>query len=118
MTVEASTFGKWIELLKEAMPRLARVSVIFHSETLRFSRYYEATLANYLEPTAVRLGVDVIKNSCLAATSTFYLRSMHLRCSRTVVSSSCRPLLAARSVAPSFNRLLSTGCRQSMASGS
>ena len=35
VTVEASTFGKWIELLKEAMPRLARVSVIFHSETLR-----------------------------------------------------------------------------------
>jgi putative tryptophan/tyrosine transport system substrate-binding protein len=61
VTVEASTFGKWIELLKEAMPRLARVSVIFHSETLRFSRYYEATLANYIEPTAVRLGVDVIK---------------------------------------------------------
>jgi putative tryptophan/tyrosine transport system substrate-binding protein len=61
VTVEASTFGKWIELLKEAAPRLARVGVIFHPETLQFSRYYEATLTNYIEPTAARLGVDVVK---------------------------------------------------------
>jgi putative tryptophan/tyrosine transport system substrate-binding protein len=63
VTVEPSTFGKWIELLKEAAPRLARVCVIFHPETLQLSRYYEAALTDYIEPTAARLGVDIVKTS-------------------------------------------------------
>jgi putative tryptophan/tyrosine transport system substrate-binding protein len=63
VTVEPSTFGKWIELLKEAAPHLTRVCVIFHPETLKLSRYYEATLASYIEPTAATLGVDVVKTS-------------------------------------------------------
>jgi putative tryptophan/tyrosine transport system substrate-binding protein len=63
VTVEPSTFGKWIELLKEVAPRLARVCVIFHPETLQLSRYYEATLTSYIEPTAARFGVDVVKTS-------------------------------------------------------
>jgi putative tryptophan/tyrosine transport system substrate-binding protein len=63
VTVEPSTFGKWIEQLKEVAPRLARVCVIFHPETLRLSRYYDATLTSYIEPTAAKLGVDVVKAS-------------------------------------------------------
>ena len=60
-TVEPSTFGKWIELLKEAAPRLARVCVILHPQTLQLSRYFEATLTSHIEPTAARFGVDVVK---------------------------------------------------------
>jgi putative ABC transport system substrate-binding protein len=60
-TVEASTFGKWIELLRDAAPHLARVCVILHPETLQLSRYFEATLTRYIEPTAARFGVDVVK---------------------------------------------------------
>jgi putative ABC transport system substrate-binding protein len=63
VTVEPSTFGKWIEKLKEAAPRLARVCVILHPETLRLSRYYEETLTSYIEPAAGRLGVKVVKAS-------------------------------------------------------
>jgi putative tryptophan/tyrosine transport system substrate-binding protein len=63
VSVEPSTFGKWIEQLKEAAPRLARVCVIFHPETLRLSGYYEATLTSYIEPTATRLGIDVVQTS-------------------------------------------------------
>ena len=62
-TVEPSTFGKWIELLKEASPRLARVCVILAPQTLQMSRYFEATLTSYIEPTAARLNVDVVKTS-------------------------------------------------------
>lgn len=70
VTVEPSTFGKWIELLREAAPRLARVCVIFHPETVQLSRYYEATLTSYIEPTAARFGVDVVKTSVRNAVDT------------------------------------------------
>jgi putative tryptophan/tyrosine transport system substrate-binding protein len=60
-TVEASTFGKWIELLKEAAPRLTRVCAVLHPQTLQLSRYFEATLTNYIEPTAARFGVQVVR---------------------------------------------------------
>jgi putative tryptophan/tyrosine transport system substrate-binding protein len=60
-TVEASTFGKWIEFLKEVAPRLARVCVILNPQTLQMSRYFEATMTSYIQPTAARFGVDVVK---------------------------------------------------------
>lgn len=62
-TVEPSTFGKWIELLKEAAPHVTRVCVIFTPQTLQRLSYFEATLTNYIEPTAEKLGVDVVRAS-------------------------------------------------------
>jgi putative ABC transport system substrate-binding protein len=52
-TMEPSISGKWIELLKEAAPRLARVCVIFTPQT--------AQSPHYIEATAARFGLEVIK---------------------------------------------------------
>jgi putative tryptophan/tyrosine transport system substrate-binding protein len=53
-TVEPSVRGKWLELLKEAVPRLARVSVILNPLTLRAG-------LNYVEAAASAIGVEAIE---------------------------------------------------------
>jgi putative ABC transport system substrate-binding protein len=54
-TFEPSVAGKWLELLKEAVPRLARVSVILNPQTLR------AAFFNYVEAAASAIGVEAIE---------------------------------------------------------
>jgi putative ABC transport system substrate-binding protein len=55
-TVEGSLGGKWLELLKEIAPRVARVAVLFDPATATFAEYF-------LEPVkaaAKSLGVETI----------------------------------------------------------
>jgi putative tryptophan/tyrosine transport system substrate-binding protein len=41
INVEASMGGKWVELLKDALPSLSRVTMIFNPETAPYAEYYQ-----------------------------------------------------------------------------
>jgi putative ABC transport system substrate-binding protein len=54
-TIEGSLGGKWVELLKETVPRVSRVALLFNPATAPFAEYY-------LKPfndAATRLGIEV-----------------------------------------------------------
>jgi putative tryptophan/tyrosine transport system substrate-binding protein len=55
-TIEPSVLGKWLELLKEVAPHLARISVISNPETLS-----QVQDSNYIEAAAQAFGLKVIK---------------------------------------------------------
>jgi putative tryptophan/tyrosine transport system substrate-binding protein len=55
-TIEPSAPGKWLELLKEVAPHLARISVILNPETLP-----QVQSSNYIEAAARAFGLEVIK---------------------------------------------------------
>jgi putative ABC transport system substrate-binding protein len=56
-TMEGSLGGKWLELLKEVAPRVARVAVLFNPTTAAtFADYY----LNPLKAASASLGVEVI----------------------------------------------------------
>jgi putative ABC transport system substrate-binding protein len=66
VNIESSLGGKWIELLKELVPRLARASLIFNPDTATYSAYYlppfETAARTYgIEPVAapVRNDADI-----------------------------------------------------------
>jgi putative ABC transport system substrate-binding protein len=66
VNIEASLGGKWIELLKELVPRLRRASLIFNPDTATYSAYYlppfeTAARAHGIEPIAapVRNDADI-----------------------------------------------------------
>jgi putative ABC transport system substrate-binding protein len=55
--MEGSLGGKWLELLKEVAPRVARVAVLFNPTTAAtFAEYY----LNPLKAASASLGVEVI----------------------------------------------------------
>jgi ABC-type uncharacterized transport system substrate-binding protein len=55
VNLEASMVGKWIELLKQVMPDLVRVTVPFHSATTSYADIY----LRYFNSTAPAFGVEV-----------------------------------------------------------
>jgi putative tryptophan/tyrosine transport system substrate-binding protein len=55
-TSEGSLGGKWLELLKEIAPRVARVVFLFNPTTATFAEYY----LNPVKTAAASLGVEVI----------------------------------------------------------
>ena len=69
VNLEASMAGKWLELLKEVMPRLARVAVPFNPATSPYADFY----LSYFKSTAPTFGVQVIAASIadMAAFETF-----------------------------------------------
>jgi putative ABC transport system substrate-binding protein len=56
VNLEASMVGKWIELLKQVVPDLARVAVPFHSPTTQYADIY----LGYFRATAPALGVEIV----------------------------------------------------------
>jgi putative ABC transport system substrate-binding protein len=56
VNLEASMAGKWVELLKEVMPRVARVVVPFNPASAPYADFY----LNYFKSTAQSLGVEII----------------------------------------------------------
>jgi putative ABC transport system substrate-binding protein len=58
-TLEGSLGGKWVELLKEIAPRVARIVVLFNPTTATFVEYY----LNPMKTAAASLGVEVIAAS-------------------------------------------------------
>jgi putative ABC transport system substrate-binding protein len=69
VNLETSMTGKWLELLKEVVPRLARVAVPFNPAAAPYADLY----LNYFKSTAPPLGVEVIAGPVadLAALETF-----------------------------------------------
>ena len=59
MSLEGSLGGKWLELLKEIAPRVARVALLFNPATAPFVEYY----LNPLKAAAASIGVEVIAAS-------------------------------------------------------
>jgi putative ABC transport system substrate-binding protein len=55
-TLEGSLSGKWLELLKEIAPRVARVACLFNPITATFVEYY----LNPVKAAATSLGVEAI----------------------------------------------------------
>ena len=56
INLEESMAGKWVELLKEVMPRVARVAVPFNQTSAPYADLY----LNYFKSTAQSLGVEII----------------------------------------------------------
>jgi len=56
VNLEASMAGKWIDLLKQVMPRLTRVAVPFNPATAPYADLY----LNYFRSSAQPLGVEII----------------------------------------------------------
>src|SRR5262245_45315177 len=56
VTIEGSLGGKWLELLKEIAPRVARVALPFNPATGTFAEYY----LNPVKAAAASLGVEAI----------------------------------------------------------
>jgi len=56
VNLEPSMAGKWVDLLKEVMPRLARVGIPFNPATAPYAELY----LNYFRSTATSLGVEVV----------------------------------------------------------
>jgi putative tryptophan/tyrosine transport system substrate-binding protein len=57
INIEASLSGKWIEMLKEIVPRVSRAALMFNPETAPFFAFYEqpfeaAARSNGIEPIA------------------------------------------------------------------
>ena len=64
INLEGSLGSKWIELLRETIPRVARVSIIFNPDTAPYWEYYmrpfeAAARSLAIEPTAIRVGSTV-----------------------------------------------------------
>jgi len=55
-TLEGSLGGKWVELLKEIAPRVARVALLFNPATATMAEYY----LDPMEAAAASLGVEAI----------------------------------------------------------
>ena len=60
INIEASLSGKWIEMLKEIMPRVTRAAFLFNPETAPYSAFYQqpfdaAARANGIEPIATHV---------------------------------------------------------------
>jgi putative ABC transport system substrate-binding protein len=75
VNLETSMAGKWIELLKQVMPRLARLAVPFNSATSPYAELY----LGYFRSTAPNLGVEVIAGPVpdMAAFETFVAAQAH-----------------------------------------
>jgi putative ABC transport system substrate-binding protein len=56
VTLEGSVGGKWLELLKEIAPRVARVALLFHPATATFAEYYLVPA----KAAAESLGVEAV----------------------------------------------------------
>jgi putative ABC transport system substrate-binding protein len=56
VTLEGSVGGKWLELLKEIAPRVARVAMLFNPATATFVEYY----LNPFKAAAASFGVEAI----------------------------------------------------------
>jgi ABC-type uncharacterized transport system substrate-binding protein len=56
VTLEGSLGGKWLELLKEIAPRVARVAFLFNPATATFVEYY----LNPVKAAAASIGVELI----------------------------------------------------------
>jgi putative ABC transport system substrate-binding protein len=56
VTLEDTLAGKWLELLKEIAPRVARVALLFNPATATFIEYY----LNPVKAAAASIGVEVI----------------------------------------------------------
>jgi putative ABC transport system substrate-binding protein len=66
INIEASLSGKWIEMLKEIVPRVARAALMFNPETATYIAFYQqpfetAARANGIEPVAapVRTAAEI-----------------------------------------------------------
>jgi putative ABC transport system substrate-binding protein len=57
INMEASLGSKWLELLKEIAPRVARVAFLFNPATATYAEYY----LNTLKAAAASLGVEAIE---------------------------------------------------------
>jgi putative tryptophan/tyrosine transport system substrate-binding protein len=52
--IEPTMAGKWLELLKEIAPSVARVALLFHPATAPYAEYYLGPLKAELESVVVR----------------------------------------------------------------
>jgi putative ABC transport system substrate-binding protein len=66
INIEASLSGKWIEILKEIVPRIARAALMYNPDTATYIAFYQqpfeaAARANGIEPIAapVRTAADI-----------------------------------------------------------
>jgi len=59
VNLETSMTGKWVELLKQLMPNLARVAIPFNPVSAPYSNLY----LNYFKSTAGSLGVELVPAS-------------------------------------------------------
>jgi putative tryptophan/tyrosine transport system substrate-binding protein len=66
INIEASLSGKWIEILKEIVPRIARATLMFNPDTATYIAFYQqpfeaAARASGIEPVAapVRTAADI-----------------------------------------------------------
>ena len=75
VNLEASMAGKWLELLKEVMPRVTRVAVPFDPTSSSYAELY----LNYFKSTAPSFGVEVIEARVadMAAFETFAAAQGH-----------------------------------------
>jgi putative ABC transport system substrate-binding protein len=56
VNLEPSMAGKWIELLKQAVPRMTRAAIPFHTASTPYADLY----LNYFKSTAPSFGVEVV----------------------------------------------------------
>jgi putative ABC transport system substrate-binding protein len=59
MMYEVSVTGKWLEMLKEIAPRLARIALVFNPKTAPYYKHYQRAA----EAVAPLLAVDLVLNS-------------------------------------------------------
>src|SRR5450631_4376156 len=76
VNLEASMAGKWLELLKEIMPRLARVAIPFNPATSPYADIY----LDYFKKSSAAFGVQVITGPVadIAAFETFEIGRAHV----------------------------------------
>jgi putative ABC transport system substrate-binding protein len=63
MSYEYSMAGKWLNLLKEIAPRLARVALIFNPDTAPFAPFYVRTAQDAGERLAVRITASGVRDA-------------------------------------------------------
>jgi putative tryptophan/tyrosine transport system substrate-binding protein len=56
VNLETSIAGKWLELLKQVMPRIARVAVVFNAASAPYARSY----LDFVKSSAQSFGVELI----------------------------------------------------------
>ncbi len=65
INLEPSMAGKWVELLKEVMPHVARIVVPFNPASAPYAEFY----LSYFKATAQSLGVEIIASQVIDITA-------------------------------------------------
>jgi putative tryptophan/tyrosine transport system substrate-binding protein len=63
LSFEASMGGKWVEVLREMAPSIARVALLFNPETAPYvASYYQAWIESSARSTGLQLGVNAVRS--------------------------------------------------------